>query len=258
MTLEDLSVGNVSELVAAVVEIRDVADGRRLWFRGMECEMYSLMPSLMRNRVSMPDVFEVEKRLLARYRQQSLPYWPAGYGQTDWEHLFSMQHHGVPTRLLDWSENLMVAAFFAVRGNCGHDPSTSAVWCIDPVAWNGSVPHLADLNLGVLTTVDEGLESYAPEKGRLLQRHKMPVALYGTHNSARIVAQRGTFTIAGDELDPLENYANKSDAPILWKIRLDAGRESLLAELDAVGLTETMIYPDLLALGRELRASEGM
>jgi FRG domain len=85
-----------------------------LWFRGVANGTHSLLPKIMRDHKTVEEVFERERRLLTRFRQRSMAYWPAGYPQNDWEHLFAMQHYGMPTRLLDWSENLFVAAHFAL------------------------------------------------------------------------------------------------------------------------------------------------
>ena len=48
-------------------------------------------------------------------------YWPAGYPQNDWEHFFAMQHFGMPPRLLDWTENLLIvcrALCARILGTC--------------------------------------------------------------------------------------------------------------------------------------------
>lgn len=87
-----------------------------LWFRGLPRSDYALVPKIMRDGKLVEQVFERERRLLTRFRQRSMAYWPAGYGQNDWDHLFAMQHFGMPTRLLDWSENVFVAAHFALSG----------------------------------------------------------------------------------------------------------------------------------------------
>jgi hypothetical protein len=261
-----------------------------------------LQPKLLRGAGDIASVLERERRLLTRFRQRSLPFWPQGYPQDEWEHMFAMQHHGVPTRLLDWSENLLVALYFALGtpshhadhaptemdedggsadtpgANAGHDDEDSTantelpdgdselcvpvVWCLDAVQWNRAVPSLAESgeDIGVLTTADEDLiQGYEPEDAgtRLRNRKTTPVALYGTHNSARIVAQRGTFTLAGGrELKGFEDYAPTS-TDCLWKIHMTADRVSLLADLAAIGVTESMIYPDLPGLAREIESTEG-
>ena len=84
----------------------------------------------MREGKAINQIFERERRLLTRFRQRSLAYWPAGYPQTDWEQLFAMQHYGMPTRLLDWSENLFVAAYFAMGAPIDNAASNPVVWCI--------------------------------------------------------------------------------------------------------------------------------
>ena len=50
-----------------------------------------------------------------------------------------MQHHGAPTRLLDWTESPTIALYFAVRDNPGY--YDSSVWMLDPYEMNKRVIH---------------------------------------------------------------------------------------------------------------------
>jgi FRG domain len=52
--------------------------------------------------------------------------------RTGWNHLFAMQHHGVPTRLLDWTTTFGVALHFATRDGAGD----AAIWILDPFLLN--------------------------------------------------------------------------------------------------------------------------
>jgi FRG domain len=271
VALKDQTVTSINELFNTVLDIgRALPDARALWYRGHSCSGYTLIPALMRGVAAIDSVFDRERRLLTRFRQRSLPYWPTGYPQTDWEHMFAMQHHGVPTRLLDWTENLFVGLYFAVasdkHGEHGDEPNGEpkclpVIWCLDPVGWNRGVPQLRDYGseISVLTTADDELDPYKPEstRDRLRKRQNTPVAVYGTHNTARIVAQRGTFTVAGKEIAALETFADiVGPEPVLWRISIDSPREGIRHDLGKLGFTETMIFPDLPGLARELDASE--
>ena len=247
--------------------------GKPLWFRGVACSEYKLLPKIMRGpERPMGEVFEREARLLSRFRERSLPFWATGYPQTDWEHLFAMQHHGVSTRLLDWSENLFVAMFFAANSPSLAEcpsigahvgvPCKPALWVFDPFGWNSNVPQLTDTDIGILTTVEEEITRWEPQTktgDRMRKRAKMPVAIYGTHNSARIVAQRGTFTLSGEEWRCLADYCNDNDAlaPCLGKLTFTEDRTKLVADLTKLGFTESMIFPDLVGLSIELDRTEG-
>lgn len=261
MPIENRRVNGVEGLLKEVLTIaHDLPEDRFLWFRGLACAGHSLLPKLMRDGKSSDQVFDREKRLLTRFRQRSMAYWPAGYPQNDWEHLFAMQHFGMPTRLLDWSENLFVAAHFALAEQTNHnhdkDSCMPIIWCVDPVEWNRSVPLLKEYGdvIQVLTTVDDEVEAYRPETAK--RRSKSPVAIFGAHNSARIVAQRGTFMVWGAEPRALEHFAMEQDAR-LWRIEVIGERSNLARSLRQLGFSETMVFPELPSLSTELSRSEG-
>jgi hypothetical protein len=232
------------------------------WFRGANCSEYDLLPSLMRDGKSGEEVFEREARLITRFRQRSIAYWPAGYPQTDWEHLFAMQHHGMPTRLLDWSENLMIAAYFALNSAPRHDPGLHAgpcrpcIWCVDPTTWNRQMPSLSEYgdSIRVLTTADDHLEAYRPLT--IKRRLRSPVAIYGTHNSQRIVAQRGTFFVWGSETQSMQSTATAVNSTRLLKFVFTTERANLYRDIQSLGVTETTVFPELAALATELARLE--
>jgi hypothetical protein len=72
-------------LVNRVLEISgDLPESHFLWFRGLAHSTHSLIPKIMRDNKTADEVFEREQRLLTRFRQRSLAYWPSGYPQNDW------------------------------------------------------------------------------------------------------------------------------------------------------------------------------
>src|SRR4051794_33848665 len=113
-----------------------------LWFRGITNSAHSLIPSLYRHpkTTAAPDLNKLEQELLTRFRQRSIPYRTRDLSD-DWEALFFMQHYGVPTRLLDWTENPLTALHFALMHSAARnlaeksDLTESVVWVLDPVAW---------------------------------------------------------------------------------------------------------------------------
>lgn len=249
-------INGLDDLLTEVLEIsRSLPEHSFLWYRGHPRKSYTLLPGLLRELRPSSEIFEREKRLLTRFRQRSLPFWPAGYPQNDWEHLFAMQHYGVPTRLLDCSENLFVAAHFALNG-ASADGDPPVMWCIDPISWNRATPVLSEYGtqIHVLTTSDDESEPYRPEASR--RRNKSPVAIFGTHNSNRIVAQRGTFMVWGEDVRTLEEFAHESSARI-YGFEICGPISSLKADLNALGFGETMVFPELGSLASELSRVEG-
>lgn len=268
MQISEQRVSSIQELVAGVLEVgSSLGPERPLWHRGHSCAEHRLLASLPRKVDDVEKLLPLEQRLITRFRQRSLPYWPAGYPQNDWEQLFAMQHHGLPTRLLDWSENLFVGLYFATS-NVNHDGEVHGesachpvVWVLDPVAWNRRAKQLQEFtDVAILTTDSDDLKAYAPlaKDTDLSRRYGQPLAIYGTYNSARILAQRGSFTVTGHSLDDMETFAAEHDEPALWKFVVEASRSDLQQDLGTLGFAESMIFPDLVGVSKEIAALEGL
>lgn len=235
-----------------------------LWYRGCGKVSHKLKPSLYRHNGSktIEDFMKLEKRLLARFQQRSVPFHSRVLNDP-WDWLFLMQHYGVPTRLLDWSESPLMALFFAVTlarhslGSRGRPIfiEDASIWFLDPEQWNKCAVDLKSFPGSVLTTDDPNASAYKPI-GHINTMKSLPIAIYGAHNSQRIVAQRGVFVCFGKDTRPMEvAYERESFPPdCLMRLVIKKGRLPHMYEaLKRHGITDSVAFPDLDGLAREIK-----
>ena len=102
---------------------------------------------------------------------------------------------------------------------------------------------------------NEWEHAYLPASKEDLLRVKMPKApllLYFSHITRRIAAQRSRFIVFGTEWDWLSKYSKKADS-LLKTITIEAKSvPAIRIELRDSGMTESVIFPDLDGLGREI------
>ena len=259
----EVVVRTLGELLAEVERLQGTAQGS-LWYRGVGNGKYKLVPALYRHKKikGADDLASLERQLMTRFRQRSLPYHDRPLGD-DWDALFFMQHYGVPTRLLDWTENPFVAVHFALMsakssisaaGKVAFE-ADAALWILDPVEWNRHALRHVSYAGGVLAPGDEALKSYRPTPG-FSGMQNLPVAIYGAHNSPRIVAQQGVFTVFGREATAMEDAFNKDGFPAACLTKLIVGKgaiQSMRKALLSHGVTESVVFPDLEGLARETK-----
>lgn len=177
----------------------------------------------------------------------------------DWEWLFLAQHHNVPTRLLDWTENALVALYFAcepVKAPLEGSPQPDGdVWVLLPTqlnkamnSWSGQHPE--DLPM---FGVDSTLEKYhpLPKTPTPSQEPRNPIAALASRGFTRISNQWGTFTVT-DQLIALEDHAYADS--FLRRLSIDAATKAdIIDELRSLGVEERIIYPDLHRLGQRVK-----
>jgi len=255
------TVHSLAEFAAATMA--ETKGGIQRWFRGTRSASHKLVPSLYRHpTVLEPNgLIELEWELLSNFRQQAPPF-VGNIPAKELELLFLMQHYRVPTRLLDWSENPFVALFFALE-NCRDERSgeetDAAVWLLDPIKMNSIATTGQEGEARIFGAFADELDGYRPRReGRAVNR-LLPLAIYGIHNSPRIVAQRGTFTIFGKDITPIESSDKISGVDgCVKKIIVDRNcKTEVFTDLFGVGISDSVVYPDLDGLGRELRNRRG-
>jgi hypothetical protein len=236
-------VKNVGEFLNA---LRTDQDGTATWFRGHAKGGWTLLPGIMRSTSGLS-----EGSSLARFKQSAAMLTERLPSSTfDWT--FLMQHYGVPTRLLDWSESPLVALFFAVDDFDKLVDTDAAVWCLNPTVLNKNA-GIADASEPryIPSFEDAELKPYSAEEIRVSRVDLLPVATIATRNNARIQAQMGTFTIHHKAGIAIENVGDQSH---VIKYNIPSGsRETLQRELKLLGLNQFSMFPELASVGAILR-----
>lgn len=235
-----------------------------LWFRGQPNARNGLLPGLYRN--SEENITYDEVDLFERFKSLATPYMTR-VPSDDWEWYFLAQHFGLPTRLLDWTEGLLAAAYFALcnlilsqtrvgvdrkigegRLDPIFDEDSPTVWILDAGTLNNS---MHGLDMLFVPSVDGKLAPYLPEwvSDHRSRRNRLPIAILPPKANERITAQQGMFTVHGHSTSSLDALAESPlcKSPIhLARIRLDrANACHIWAELQLAGVHQLTIFPDV-------------
>lgn len=100
-----------------------------LWFRGHERLHYQLVPSMLRESIGQQRRYVDEVSLTKHFKAMNPE--AAASDASDFEWLVTMQHYLAPTRRLDWTENLLVSLYFAVRDSSLDNKEDAAIWILN-------------------------------------------------------------------------------------------------------------------------------
>lgn len=220
--------------------ISEKCDDDDILFRGQQTDE-PLLPKIARVKLHKGAVIiDVEKEMLQEFQRQALPFLEIN-PQTDWDWLAVAQHHGMATRLLDWTVNPFAALWFAVE---------------QPPKKKRKPPH--SLKPGVVWVFRTQRKDYVSDL-----KHDNPFKVDRTrifrprHITRRIVSQSGWFTVhkyvpTKKGFLPLEK--NKTYQPYLQKILIEPSEFSQIRrELDRCGFNSAALFVDIDGLCRHIQ-----
>ena len=217
-----------------------------LLFRGHADAKWSLIPTAGRN-----DIQPIkENRLYNKFVQRGAHLLPPV--NNSWEMLFLMQHHGLPTRLLDWTETFAVALYFALRDiKSGKD---AAIWTLDPYALNQELYGLPMI-CNPYNDLEHGYEDYF-DVSRQEKRKEFPadaIAIFSTPYHSRTRSQQAYFTIHKDISQPLELQRPEVLQQLIIPYSCFQEARKFLAH---AGINEFSLFPDADGLARQIKQEE--
>jgi len=284
---------SVAEFVEAIIsetKKMDNDDSQIFWFRGEGSINWktALVPSSYRDTVKsfngrIDDSFysknikHIETNTNADFIIRTQRYISSkGIENSYWNRYILMQHYGIYTRLLDWTENAILALFFAIS-----DKSTfqddSKVWILLPAILNDfTIKKIinTDKTCTIIPTCNDSdsKQNLQTEDGQLIiseltRRYLLmdfenesnsksskyyPLAVLPIYLDERMNAQKTCFTIFGDRLNGL--VSNENNSKFLSSITIEGGASKLkmLKDLQLLGIDFESIYPDLDGIGRSI------
>ena len=227
-----------------------------VWYRGQTSVNHTLLPTMGRR----PQLIEREVAMLNRFKQDA-PKALSQHPESEWDWLFLARHHGLASRLLDWSESPLIALYFAVSeftGPAGNRPQSAddnladgAVWCLLPTLLNEGRFSLGPLEIPMFEDPESGLDTYLPAsvqaslRGQRLGTSTIPPAAgLGMRTNPRMQSQLGVFTIIHNNLIPVSEA--RPDGLHVWRYRIPwEKKEDIRLELSLLAVNQITVFPEL-------------
>ena len=216
---------------------------RRWVFRGHRLADWSLESKLervahLRFREPYASLRQIEFRLIREFRRHLHRYSGTNIDSTDELRFMGlMQHHGAPTRLLDWTYSFFIALYFAAEE--AEPDSESAIWAIDlDWCWDRAYDVVPD----VMKRIEANDKDPEATKTLLAGDRQLVVPLNPFGVDERLAVQQGLFLVP---LDLTVSYMDN-----LHGMGADAGRQEHLRKITIAWQEGSLLRETLVELQR--------
>ncbi|MEP1385285.1 MAG: FRG domain-containing protein [Paraglaciecola sp.] len=220
------------EALSTIEYLELVTNNDSEFFRGQGDQNWLLLPSLARIKnpqhcynIEFSGWADLEEYLLDEFMNQSAPHMNfEPKNKIDW--LVHAQHHGLPTKLMDWTTNPLKALFFAVE-DFELDDQNGAVFLCNSSSHSGKTEYVKE---------DSRVEFF-----------------FSSHLNTRIVSQEGCFSSFPFPFEDIENFdpfedleSSQNNVLSLKKILIPSKiKPNIRTELHKLGVNHRSIYPGL-------------
>ncbi|PEP80761.1 FRG domain-containing protein [Bacillus toyonensis] len=195
-----------NRILEQVAQFRRNSFSNWIWFRGHSDKSFELDSGLFRvskktnKRHSVKEYLHMEDNLSQSFKAQASTFVKEDY----MELMFIMQHYGLKTRLLDWTDSFSTALYFAFNEWKYSEGGDASIWLLDPHALNLILHH----DDGIFTADDIKNVHNAIDLSKFMKNNEIfnekSFAVYPSKNSPRLLSQSGFFTLQGNLLKTLE------------------------------------------------------
>lgn len=236
-----------NRLLEQVIRVREELKDERLWWRGQSLVGLALKPKIFRNQ----DFSLAEYNHIYRFNQQA-PIRYAAWPAERCHQLVLMQHYELATRLLDWSQGLMIACYFAVNEDAQDKPAS--LWALNPYKLNElNRPVNSNPLIGIFPDTSKEVQgmvdlAFTPFDERTYNGDRV-LAMSAPELDLRMLVQWSVFTIhasekAMDELPGNEEYLKEIIIPA-------EDRYPLRQAVKIIGYSRSRLFPDLQSLAKD-------
>ena len=241
-----ITLSDLTRVVAAAQEIQRLFNNETPWWRGHAKAGWRLEAQVHRQNLEHPEPRPYDEpsligHFVSRAPSRSHRLCPDADDYFGW--LFLAQHYGLPTRLLDWTENPLVAAYFAVQDL----DDDGCVWALSPTGLNRGATH------GLIKIRDPKAIEFAKSAFTGQRLPDIVLAIDGQEIDARMLAQMSRFTLHSypGALEQKPESANWLRQFVIPK----NAKPVIRAQLSALGIRRSNLFPDLASLATELKSS---
>ncbi|MBI4723961.1 MAG: FRG domain-containing protein [Rhodomicrobium sp.] len=193
---------------------------------------------------------ELEREVLRDFRQMSAEFAPTT-GLADWQILISAHLAGVPSRIIEWSGNPLVALFLAAESMSA---DAGRVWVLNPWEMNQNTANLAyvpPVESGYFLKYTVKLD--APDAATPEAAH--PMAFRPTRTTRTYNTQNIYWTVHGKNPAPLNElsfFMKRADAFMTAILVPGESKKAIMKELHDIGITRANLFPGAASLARTL------